>query len=60
MTRKHFEALARAIGSNTPDDATRARVSYAVAIMCKDFNPNFSGSRFLVAVEKAHNTTLER
>lgn len=51
MTRKHFKALAEAIGSNAIGHA----VAEAVANVCEDFNPRFDRERFLEAVQKAYD-----
>ena len=53
MTRKHFEALARALGETSPYGPLVARhdIAEAVADVCADTNPLFNRERFLDAVD---------
>ena len=58
MTRKHFKALAEAIGSNAIGHANTFaiwEVAESVANVCEDFNPRFDRERFLEAVQKAYD-----
>tara|TARA_R110000744_G_scaffold198235_2_gene317465 strand:- start:291 stop:656 length:366 start_codon:yes stop_codon:yes gene_type:complete len=61
MAKKHFKALAEAIGSpghvspNATYAGTRAVVANAVANVCADFNPIFDRALFLEAVQKAYD-----
>ena len=52
MTRKHFEALARALGETSPYGVLVARddMAEAIADVCADTNPLFDRERFLDAV----------
>ena len=52
MTRKHFEALARALGETSPYGVLVARddMAEAIANVCADTNPLFNRERFLDAV----------
>lgn len=48
MTKKHFEALARAIAA-IDDEKSRRDAAIAVMNACALFNPQFDAGRFLVA-----------
>ena len=48
MTRKHFKALAEAI-SKIEDEVARRAAAYAIAPVCRQFNPSFDRGRFLEA-----------
>jgi len=52
MTRKHFEALAKALGETSPYGVLVARddIAEAIADICADTNPLFDRERFLDAV----------
>ena len=53
MTRKHFEALARALGETSPYGVLVSRhdIAEAIADVCADTNPLFNRERFLDAVD---------
>jgi triphosphoribosyl-dephospho-CoA synthetase len=52
MTRKHFEAIAMALGhiENSEDRQSTAKL---IASVCKQSNSRFDRERFLDAVEKS-------
>jgi hypothetical protein len=52
MTRKHFEAIAMALGHvENPED--RKSVAGLIASVCRQSNERFDRQRFLDAVEKS-------
>lgn len=52
MTRKHFEAIAMALGHiENPNE--RDSVACLIASVCKQANERFDRDRFLAAVEKS-------
>lgn len=49
MTKKHFEALAKAVKMLPQRDITKDDVAAALVFVCWQFNDNFDPDRFLKA-----------